>query len=178
MASLFQQSKALFRDYLDEQSHLELKDQTLQNTPNYPSYTNTTLTYPNTLQPQQTFAPSAFAYPMVQQQQIPTPTQPQVNSKHIYDPKKSGIVNEIINCINSQNQKLLQRVLLTEEKITKFNYYTDFLIKKYEDMNKLEQKYKRHYCALEEKLNTKFESLRKLQGKISMVESYQKILQD
>eukprot|EP01084_Bolivina_argentea_P253898 426666_1 len=162
MTSLSQQSKALFREYLNEQSHSELKDKSLQNTPNYPSYTNTTLTYPNILQPQQAFAHSAFACPTIQQQ-IPIPTQAtptqqqsQINSKYTYDPQKSGIVNEIINCINDQNQTLLQRVLLTEEKITKFNYYTDFLIEKYEDMNKLEQKYKQHYCALEEKLNNKF----------------------
>eukprot|EP01084_Bolivina_argentea_P156362 272509_1 len=154
-------------------SHLESKDELSQNTQKYPSYANTTSLYPNTLQSQQAFAHSAFAhsafaYPTIQQQipiqtqATPTQQQPQLlinNSQHIYDPKKSGIVNEIINTINSQQQKLLQSVLLTQETISNFNYYNDYIIKKCDMLNELEERYKRHYCNLEKKLNKEFKSL-------------------
>eukprot|EP01084_Bolivina_argentea_P226529 382642_1 len=100
MASRMQQADLLFRDYQNELSHLEIKDdssQLLHRTPNKPLYSNHTLIYPNLIQPQQTFTHPTF-------QQHPPLTQLQPNSQHIYQAKKSGIVNEIINTINNHTQ--------------------------------------------------------------------------
>eukprot|EP01084_Bolivina_argentea_P052339 96150_1 len=139
MASRMQQADSLFRDYLNEHSHLKTKGDSTQpqlqthQTPNKTIYSNPTLLYPNLLQPQQT-----FAYPTFQQQ--PTSKQPQQNSQHIYDAKKSGIVNEIINIINKQHEKVLKSVILTEERLSKFNYYNDFIIKKCDMLNELEER--------------------------------------
>eukprot|EP01084_Bolivina_argentea_P052338 96148_1 len=139
MASRMRQADSLFRDYLNEHSHLKTKGDSS------PLYSNPTLIYPNIIQPQQT-----YAYPTFQQQPQPltfdpkftqpTLKQPLQNSQHIYDAKKSGIVNEIINIINKQHEKVLKSVILTEERLSKFNYYNDFIIKKCDMLNELEER--------------------------------------
>eukprot|EP01084_Bolivina_argentea_P034919 64694_1 len=96
--------------------------------------------YLQQIQPQSLIYNPNYIQPTLKQLQPP-----QQNTHHIYEAKKSGMVNEIINTINKQHQKVLQRVSITEEQINKFNYFNDLLIKKCDMMNNLEERYKKHY---------------------------------
>eukprot|EP01084_Bolivina_argentea_P101746 182361_1 len=100
---------------------------------------------------------------------------PLINSQYVYQPKKSGIVNEIINTINMQNQTLLEAIKNSQKQMSNINLS---LFRKYDYMDKFEDTLKRNYCQLEEELNKKLSLIDELKGKVYHIELYQKIIQN
>eukprot|EP01084_Bolivina_argentea_P263491 445994_1 len=98
MATLSQTIGPLFRQVLNEQPHLANE--------HVPSQFKPTFTHQT--QPQHVSYKPTFTHPTLQQQ-------PQLNPQYIYQPKNAGIVNEIINSINEQHQKLLEGITISEE---------------------------------------------------------------
>eukprot|EP01084_Bolivina_argentea_P052341 96155_1 len=169
MATRMQQAGAIFRNYLNEQPLDEpFEPQQSKLTPtvthqpqflqthqiqNHPLYSNPTLIYPN-LKP------------------------PQYTSQHIYDAKKSGTVNEIINSINNQHQNVLEAINISQKNVSTINSHCKQLFNKCQKMNHLEERLKTHYCDLEKNLNKKLSLIDELERKVYHIESYQKIIQD
>eukprot|EP01084_Bolivina_argentea_P263490 445992_1 len=163
MATLSQTIGPLFRQVLNEQSHLATEP--------VPSQSQFQPTFTNQTQPQHVSYNPTFTHPTLQQQS-------QLNSQYIYQPKKAGIVNGIINSINEQHQKLLEGITISEENMSNFNFQYRQLFRKYDMMNALEQRLKKNYCHLEKKFNEKISLISDLKGQVNNIKIYQNIIQE
>eukprot|EP01084_Bolivina_argentea_P161146 280556_1 len=133
MATLSQSIGPLLKQVQYEQSQLATQPLPLQShyLNHNPTFTNPTFTHPT------------FTHPTIEQ--------PPLNSQYIYQPKKAGIVNEIINSINKQHEKLLKGITLSQNNMYKINSRYKQILRDSDRIIKLEERLKTYYCDLEKK---------------------------